>query len=139
MIRNCSEIPLNDLKNQYNINNIYNIYLYVDNKNKSEIYRIIENNKDRFKRGIYTLLQWRYNNELYGKEEFSKKSKGITAFKFKKRKNSNYRIYCKEIFDESSLNVKKVIMVFAYNKKTQKIDKKLKQLIEKISKYDYEI
>lgn len=139
MTRKCTEIPLEPFKNEFGIKNIFNISLYVDEENKTEILGILSENKDRFRRAVYELLQGRYNNELYGKEEVSNKTKNITAFKFKRRRGLNYRIYCKEYIDEFSPNIKKVVMIIAHNKKTQKIDKRLKRILETIAKYEYEI
>ncbi len=137
MVRNCTKIPLESFKSEFGIKNIYNISLYIDEENKDEIWEIVSTNIDRFRRALYELLQGRYNNDLYGKEDVSENTKNITAFKFKRRKDTNYRIYCKEYIDEDSPNVKKVVMITVYNKKTQKIDKKIKQLLEKIAKYEY--
>ena len=139
MTRKCIEIPLEPFRNEFGIRSISNVSLFVDEENNAEIYKILSENTDRFRRAIFELLQGRYNNELYRKEEISGKTKNITAFKFKKRRGTNYRIYCKEYIDEHSPNIKKVVMITVYNKKTQKIDKKLKQTLESIAKYDYEI
>ncbi len=130
---------MESFKNEFYIKNIFDIYLYVDEENKFKILEFIKENKDRFRSAIYVLLKGGYNNELYGKESISNKTKYITAFKFKKRKNSNYRIYCKEHIDESTPNIKKVVMITVHNKKTQKIDKRIKSILERISKYNYEI
>ncbi len=118
---------------------MFNVSLFVDEKNKSEIFKILSENSDRFRRAIYELLQGRYNNELYGKENISDITKNITAFKFKKQRGTNYRIYCKEYIDETSPNIKKVVMIRLHNKKTQKIDKKIKQMLESIAKYEYKL
>ncbi|NOX87034.1 MAG: hypothetical protein GXO86_13925 [Chlorobi bacterium] len=139
MIRNCTEIPLDDFRIEFGIRSIFNVSLFVDEENHAEILKILSENTDRFRRAVFELLQGRYNNELYGKEDISDKTKNITAFKFKKRRGTNYRIYCKEYIDDFSPNMKKVVMIQVYNKKTRKIDKKLKQLLESIAKYEYEI
>jgi len=139
VVRKCEKIDLAPFIREFNIKNVWQISLYVDEKNKLEIYELIEKNNNRFKRAVYVLLQGNYHNDLYGKEDVSGKTRNITAFKFKRRHNSNYRIYCHEYFDEFLPNVKKVVMIIVYNKKSQKIDKKLKSILEKISKYNYEI
>lgn len=139
MVRECDKIPLEHFIKEFSIRNIHLISLYVDKKNKSEIINLISQNKDRFRRAVYVLLQGTYNNDLYGKENISKKTKNITAFKFKRRKSSNYRIYCKEYIDELNLNTKNVVMIAVHNKKTQKFDNKTKTIITKISKYDYSL
>lgn len=52
----------------------------------------------------------------------------------RKGKSKNIRIYCKEFFIDN----KKVVMIIEYNKKTQKIDKKLKNKLETIGGYNYD-
>ncbi len=139
MPRTASEIPLSAFIAEFGIKTIHRVSLYVDEKNKDEIFDIISQNRDRFRRAVYVLLQGNYNNELYGKENISKKTYNLTAIKFKKRKNANYRIYCKEYIDEYSPNIKKVVMVSAYNKKSMKISKKLKQHLNTIAEYEYNL
>lgn len=139
MLRKVSEISLAAFQAEFGINTIFKIFLYVDEKNKDEIFEIIKQNRDRFRRAIYVLLNGYYNNELYGKENFSNKTKYLTAFKFKKRGNANYRIYCKEYFDNTSPNIKKVVMISVFNKKTNKISGKLKQHLETIAEYEYDL
>ena len=139
MLRKCNKISLERFKIEFGIKNIYDISLFVDEKNKEEILNVLNRNSNRFRRIVYELLQGKYNNDLYGKEEVSHKAKNITAFKFKRNRDTNYRIYCKEYIDELSPNIKKVVMIRAYNKKTQKIDKKIKLILESIANYKYDI
>lgn len=107
MLRNCIEIPLEPFRLDFGIKNIYKVSLYIDEENQADIYGVISENRSRFRRAIYELLQGRYNFELYGKEGISDKTRNITAFKFKRRRNSNYRIYCKEYINEHLPNEKK--------------------------------
>lgn len=77
------------------------------------------------------------NTEVYDKEVINKKSKGVTAMKFFKGQ-SNDRIYCKE----QSENGKLFVIVMAElleKKKTQGVNLKTKNLIEKVATYEYEI
>ncbi|NOX45525.1 MAG: hypothetical protein GXO89_00925 [Chlorobi bacterium] len=111
--------------------------LFVDGDNANKIFEIIQKNNNRFKRALYEMLLGRYNNDLYGKENVSPKTKYVTAIKFKKRGNANLRIYCIEIFKDLTPNYKRIIMVDSYHKKTNKIDKKLKNFIENIGTYEY--
>jgi predicted transcriptional regulator len=77
------------------------------------------------------------NTDVYDKEEINKKSKGVTAMKFFKGQ-SNDRIYCKE----QTLKNKTFVVVTAElfeNKKTQGINQKIKNIIEKVGSYEYEI
>ncbi len=138
MTRAYEEISLQAFINAFNLRSLHSVSIFVDLKNKDEIFDIIANNSDRFRRALYVLLQGNYNSELYAKENINKKTSNLTAFKFKRTKGSNYRIYCKEYFDLNYPNIKKVVMITSVNKRTQKVDKKLKTLLESIAKYEYE-
>ena len=138
MLRKCEKIETEHFKRELNIKSLWKISLYADEENKKNIYDVIAQNMNRFRRALYELLQGNYNNDLYGVEKISAKTKNITAFKFKRKKTTNYRIYCKEYKDDILPNVKKVVMILVYNKKTHKVDKKLKSVLEKIVQYDYE-
>ncbi len=137
MLRECSKIDLSPFIAEFRIKNVFSILLYYDEENQKEILDHISRNIDRFRRAVYVILQGRYNNDLYGKEKVSAATINITAIKFKKRKNANYRIYCKEFPDEVFPNRKKIVMVAVYNKKSQKNDKRIKTLIQKIARYEY--
>ena len=138
MSRKCSEIPLNWFKNNLKITTLFQLELFVDCENKEEIFALMQNYMHRFRSSLYVMILGNYNNDLYGKENVSDKSRNMTAIKFKHGKNENPRIYCKEFFDSKIPNYKKVVMISSYNKKTDKIDKKLKNFIETINNYEYE-
>lgn len=89
--------------------------------------------RKKFRRILYVVLSNKYDEDLYGREEVSSRAKGVTAMKFKGK--MNLRIYCKEIFKDG----KKVVMVTACLKKTQKVNKSLKTLLESIGGYEYDI
>lgn len=77
------------------------------------------------------------NPQVYDKEVVGRTSTSVTAMKFFKG-HENDRIYCKEL----ALNRQRIIVVAVVlieKKKTQKLTKPIKSLIEKISKYEYEI
>lgn len=109
-----------------------NIEIYVDESNYEDILSTLESNKKKFRRILAQIDSGMYNNDLYGKEDISNKAKNVTAIKFKGKNNE--RIYCKEFF----LGNKKVVMIIAIKKKTQKVNKELKNLLETIGGYDYE-
>jgi len=75
------------------------------------------------------------NSELYDKEEFDSRSKGVTAMKFFKGQD-NARIYCKEI-----TNAQGVFIVIAaevhVKKKSQKLQHKEKAIIHRVAQYEY--
>lgn len=138
MKRKCVKFDLEKFKedNQSTFKHvdIISVELYIDIKIKKEFDKIIEENKSKFRSIIYYILQGKYNNELYGKENVSEKAKNITAMKFKKALNG--RVYCKEIF----VGNKKIVAVHILpNKDFQSASQKsLKPKLESIGGYEYE-
>lgn len=117
-----------------------NIEFRIDEKNEKEIKDFLtETDKNdkyvrrkKFNRILYTMLQGRYDKELYDKEEVSEKAKNVTSMKFKGKQN--FRIACKEIECKN----KTIIMVVHFHKKTQKNSKKEVTLYETVGGYKYE-
>lgn len=106
--------------------------VYVDLINFDEINEVLIRQSKKFKRILFEVLRGSYNNSLYRKEEISDKAKGITAIKFSTKPN---RIYCKEYFlPDGSKNV---VLICVYSKKSEKVDKATKNLIEAIAEYEY--
>lgn len=89
--------------------------------------------RKKFRRILYVVLMGQYDEDLYGREEVSGKAKGVTAMKFKGK--MNLRIYCKEVVQDG----KKVVLVTALLKKTQKVNKSLKTLLETIGGYQFDL
>lgn len=89
--------------------------------------------RKKFRRILYVVLLGQYDEDLYGREEVSGKAKGVTAMKFKGKQN--LRIYCKEVVQDG----KKVVLVTALLKKTQKVNKSLKTLLETIGGYQFDL
>lgn len=83
---------------------------------------------------LYIMLRGvdNYDDDLYGKYEFSEKSKNITAVKFKK--GDNWRILCKEFFHSSG---KSIVLIKLLKKPSQEITKKMKKIIEPIGDFNY--
>lgn len=108
--------------------------IWIDTEHKEEIetFLNIKKNKKKFKRQLYEMCSNRYSEDLYGKEEVSKKAKHVTALKFKGREN--VRIGCKEFFK----NGKKIVMIVKFIKKSQKNTRKIKNIYETIGGYDYD-
>lgn len=100
----------------------------------------IERNNQHIKKFNYivnVILNRLRVTDVYDKEDFNDKSKGVTAMKFFKGR-SNDRIYCKE----QTMEDKTFIVVGAElyeKKKSKKLDNKAKQIIEKVASYEYEI
>jgi hypothetical protein len=87
----------------------------------------------KVKRLIAVILRNEYLNSIYKRED-----KDITAIKLRAGKsgNQNFRIYCKEIYQDG----KKVVMITPHIKKVQKNqqDQKILNIIENIKSYEYE-
>jgi len=93
--------------------------------------------KKKFNFIVNLVLQRIRNTELYDKENINKKSKGVTAMKFFKGQ-SNDRIYCKD----QTIKDRTFVIIMAElieKKKSQGINQKTKNLIEKVAGYEYEI
>ncbi len=111
----------------------------IDNKNEKEILSYVnqsERHLKKFRHIVQLILEGHKNTDLYDKENINERSKNVTAMKFFKGQE-NDRIYCKEQKED---NVYIIVAVEVYTrKKTQKITKKERPLIEKIANYDYQI
>jgi hypothetical protein len=104
------------------------VRFYIDEQNAKEIIAFIRNEKykSKFRRILYDLLNCPpYNSDFYSVEEVDKDTNNITAMKFKGSSGRNYRIYCKEYVVDDPMN-KKIVLIKLYQKKKQKIDKRLK-------------
>lgn len=111
------------------------IYFDVENeKTYQEIIRVLENaGSKRLKLIIAVILRNLYLDKIYKIED-----RNITAIKIKSGivRNQEYRIYCKEIFQDG----KKVVMITPYLKKVNKNqdDKRIVDIINNIKTYNYE-
>ena len=93
--------------------------------------------KKKFRYISELILRGIRNTELYDKENINRRAKDVTAMKFFKGQE-NARIYCKE----ERINNQLFIIVcceLLEAKKTQGNNKPIKALIDKISRYEYEI
>lgn len=101
-------------------------YIERDERHKKKINHIFE-----------LILTNKRNSELYDKEDIDRSCKGVTAMKlFKGQEND--RIYCKEFKNESGTFY--VVAAEIYEKKKSiKLTNKQKNIIRKISQYEYEI
>ena len=112
-------------------------HICVDEDNWRDIYSRIENKKKKFwyiveRTLTHPKLYW----ELYGKEEVNSKTKNTSAIKFMDVENT--RIYCKEVACvDGSLCI--VCVEILMSKKVQKNNAEIVSILEKISKYEYEI
>ncbi len=93
--------------------------------------------KKKFRYITELLVGGMRNNELYSKEDISNRSKHVTAMKFFKGQE-NDRIYCQE----KRVKGKTYYIICSElleRKKSQKVDKKIQSLINKVANYEYEI
>ncbi len=114
--------------------------LFVDKENAEEIYQYInqdDRHKKKFQFIVTIILNGMRNTEVYDKESFDSKTRGITAMKFFKGQE-NDRIYCKEIraTDKTFIVIAAELMK---RKKTQKLTRANKSIITRIAKYEYEL
>lgn len=110
-----------------------NVEVFVDSEFLDDLAKLLADPKlaKKFRRILYVMLRASYDEDLYGREAVSDKAKFITAMKFKGK--FNLRIYCKEFFRGG----KKIVLIFAFHKKTQKINKQLRDKLEAIGSYEY--
>lgn len=113
-------------------------YIAVDESNYKMILAFLHTDnrhKNKFRDISNVILNGLRNTELYDKEEPDAKCKGVRAMKFFKGQE-NARIYCREVTRED-----KTFVVIASellpNKKTQKIDQRILNIIHRVASYDY--
>lgn len=128
MVRESVEFPVDEFLQEFPELAEHAVKIYVDLQNAREIIQFlaIEKNRKRLRRILVEIFNFRYNNDLYGREEVSQKATNITAMKFSKREN--VRIYCKEYVQKENEKTKKIVMLCLYHKKEMK-GKKMKSLI----------
>lgn len=132
MKRSCTPYIVKEFLKEHPYYKNVDIKFYIDNNNYEEIAIVLLENRNRKKLDMIlnAIFSGNYLDEVYGNENVGK-NVSIKAMKFK---NLNERIYCKEI----NAGGKKIVMLMAYYKKSQKITKKLKNKIEIINEYEYE-
>lgn len=112
----------------------------VDVDNYKEIIEYISRSPAHKKRFNYItgiILEGLRMPDVYDKEEINDKCKGVTAMKLFKG-GSNDRIYCREQTLEDKTFVVITSELFD-KKKSQKINQRIKNTIEKVAGYEYEI
>lgn len=134
MLRKCIRLDIKKIENSLGISN-KNIEIYIDKDNRKNVIAFMKKEYKKTRRIFYEILSSRYNRDLYSKEEISKRTKGITAMKYKGKSRHNMRIFCKEYFD--NMTNKKIVIISTYKKKSNK-SKKWRNYIEKIGGYHYE-
>lgn len=112
----------------------------IDSENAEQILNYLqqdERHRKKFRFITDIILSGLKNTNLYDKENINKGLKNVTAMKFFKGQE-NDRIYCQEKRVNNKLYVIICSELFT-KKKSQSNTNKLKNLINKVSKYEYEI
>ena len=111
------------------------VVLYVDEEFESELNKFLKDDKllEKFFMAADFILTGGYKNDLYGHEESSDDSKDIYAIKIYTK--GNHRIYCKEFKED---DIKRVVLIEYVDKKTQKNNKTIRKLINRIGRYEYD-
>lgn len=116
-------------------------YLCVDLKIQKEFFDFInedQNHRAKFKQIRDHILEERnIYFENYGKEGFNSQTRHVTAMKFFKG-GKNVRVYCVEV--KTSKGAFYVVAAhFLGKKKVQQNDNQIREIVKRISKYEYEI
>jgi len=114
--------------------------IYIDKANAGSILAYFNKDDRHRKKFMFIaelILRGIKNSQVYDKEVVGHTSTSVTAMKFFKGQE-NDRIYCRELKTEGR-RIIIVAVVLIEKKKTQKLGKQLKSLIEKIAEYEYEI
>ncbi len=114
--------------------------IFIDDDNAYALYEYMkrdERHRRKFEHICRIILEGLRNTELYDKEDINEKCKFVTAMKlFKGQEND--RIYCQEMKTKTGMRV--IITCELYEKKkSNRITKKEKQIIEKVAGYEYEV
>ena len=114
--------------------------IYIDKENKDTIVAYLnrdERHKKKFRFIADIILGGFRNPEVYDKEDINDQCKDVTAMKFFKGQE-NDRIYCKEMSTKDGHFI--VVAAILYEKKrSQKLTKEQRTIIEKVGGYQYEI
>jgi hypothetical protein len=133
--RTAVRIPIDDVARQLGFSSEVRCQLYVDAQNRDEIESVFFDpaNKKKLRRILYELFSNRYNDDLYRKEWQNTGDPRITAMKF--TDSGNTRIYCREFHYSDG---RKIVMLQAVSKKTQKNDNQIRARFRAYGEYEYE-
>ncbi len=134
-MRLAKPLPLGSISETLGSKTGREVILYVDLKLEESLFVFLGRAqiKKKFRSVAGFIMSDRYDDEIYRHEMNSPKSKDVYAIKICVL--GNYRIYCKEFYEH---NLKRVVLIKLVEKKTQKLDKKLRELVDKIGGYCYE-
>jgi len=114
-------------------------HLYIDAENAHEIMDILESSEryiKKFKYVVYIILNEQPTKDIFGKEAISDATKDVYAIKLFKG-SENTRIYCKTYEIDGDFHI--IMGAILARKKSQKLTKEIKKIIEKVGSYEYEI
>jgi len=128
-------LPQPELSSSYESKTGREVLLYVDTKFERELFRFLQSKPimKKFRMVAEFAISDRYDDDLYGHESSSSKSKDICAIKICVL--GNYRIYCKEFFKP---NQKKIVLIKLVNKKTNEFSNELRKLVDRLGEYEYD-
>lgn len=111
------------------------VLLLMDTRFEKDLMALLSNKKikKKFRQVAEFVFSDNYNDDIYGSEKNSDKSKDVYAIKICIL--GNHRIYCKEFYLP---NQKRVVMICHVDKKVEKLNKKLRALVDRIGGYEYE-
>jgi len=136
-MRFAKRLPENERSNSFRTNSGKKVTLYVDAEFEEELFAFLGDKKilKKYRMIVELVVTGIVKKDLYGHEQNSDKSKDVYAFKIKI--NGNHRIYCKE-FNEETSNSKKIVLIEYKYKKSEGLNKGLRDLVDKIGEYEYE-
>lgn len=114
--------------------------IYIDAVNYRKIYSYLvqdQRHVDKFRFITGIILNGLRNPEVYDKEDYNKRTKGVTAMKFFKGQE-NDRIYCRELTRDDKTFVV-VAAELLQRKKSNRLSQREINMIDKVAGYDYEL
>ena len=135
MNREAKHLPIATSSNQLESATGRKVILYVDTKFEKKLRQLLSSEaiRKKFRMVAEFALSDRYRDDIYGHEDISKIAKDVCAIKIYVL--GNHRIYCKEFF---ATGIKRIVLIKYVDKKTMKVSKDIKQMIEQIGGYSYE-
>ena len=121
------------------IKDIKNVIFAIDKDNSDKIKKDLERikvNTDKIGKHYFNAIaENRCTTDKYSQENYGQEIKNVTALKFKGKSTNNARIYCK---DWKEGNNRIIVLCEFYIKKQTKLNQKIKNIIKRISQYEYQ-